>query len=207
MGRERRNFSQVEKGIADCMRCAAFERFGYWKFPGNVHGNPTSPIWIIGADPRRIKDDLKRELIPAYWMGLSRRNLRDPLERHFGRPLEDFVYLTDAVKCQRPGSAIPREALRTCPTTWLCHELTILKPRAIVALGDDAADALSQCEQELKASGTTVAYLPHPSPANGAAISKTYGLGGWEAYRAHLTRTFEHLKQFLPGRQDARGRP
>lgn len=74
----------LSKEIATCTCCTAFSSFGYWKFPPIVHGNPTSGGWIVGTDPRRIDVELQAGRSPRYWKGASRRNLREPLERHFG---------------------------------------------------------------------------------------------------------------------------
>ena len=195
----------VHDQIAACTKCVAFRKFGYWKFPPGVHGNPGSKVWIVGADPRRIDDALRKDQRPQYWMGASRRNSRDPIERRFGRLLEKLVYLTDAVKCQRPGSAIPLEAIRNCPSTWLCTEISTLRPLAILALGDDAAVALNDCEKDLTRCGTKVVLMPHPSPANGAKIASQYGAQGWEAYKAELVRTFEGWRHLLPKKAHGNG--
>ena len=189
--RRLREFKEIREGINACTICSAFAKFGYWKFPDDVHGNPASPIWIVGADPRRIDVALQHGESPAYWMGASRRNLRDPLENHYSRRLEDFVYLTDAVKCQRPARNIPPEATVTCPPTWLTRELEVLRPRAILAVGTDALAALARCSDEADGCEAEIVDMPHPSPANGRAIRERFGIEGWSGYHEQLLGTFE----------------
>jgi uracil-DNA glycosylase len=183
-----RAFSELQQDISACTQCVSFTGFGYWKFPASLHGNPNSPVWIVGADPRRINIALAQGQEPRYWMGASRRNLRDPIEGRYERQLEDLVYLTDAVKCQRPSKTLPSEASGKCPPTWLAREISLLRPTGILALGDDASRALAGCSQQVRECGASVIELPHPSPANGASISAKYGKSGWPAYHSELLR-------------------
>ncbi|MCH7580796.1 MAG: uracil-DNA glycosylase family protein [Chloroflexi bacterium] len=172
-------------GVSACTECAVFRSRGYWKFPAEAHGNPASPVWILGACPRKIDDDLRAGRSPRYWTGQSARNLRQPIEEHFGKSLEELVYLSDVVKCQCDGTPF-REPLGTCPDLWLRPELGLLQPKAILSLGKDAMKALADCQDIVARFEVEVIQLPHPSPANGNEIRRKYGDRLWSAYRTEV---------------------
>ena len=163
------DYERLHCDIQACRACKSLEAFGYHRFPSNVHGNKNSGVWIVGSDPRAIN----QEENPRYWTGRSRPNLRDPLEGAFGEALEDLVYLTDLVKCQRPGRQICSEQIKKCPTRFLNRELTILKPHAVIVLGT-VAKAFFENDVNGANRAAKSFYLPHPSPANGNAVRQVY---------------------------------
>lgn len=100
------SMAELHAGVAACTRCS-LEPVGYWKFSTAAHGNPSSRVWLVGLNPRDIQAEIRAGETPRYWTGPSGRNLRSPIEEHFGRTLEELVYLTDVVKCCCGGAPGP----------------------------------------------------------------------------------------------------
>jgi uracil-DNA glycosylase len=172
--------------LENCRFCKEFRIFGWYKFNKNKHGNLRSKIWIVGTDPRKIKS----ESDPSYWKGKSKVNIRKPIEDHFNTSLEDIVYLTDLVKCQREGRELNDEVCKNCVKKFLLKELILLRPEYILTLGTDAESVFNIIKESLKKRGLKeIKCLPHPSPANGKKIKEKYPTDAWNGYRNEIVET------------------
>ena len=118
----------------DCTKCALAEHRTQivWN-----RGNPESKLMLVGEGPGENED---REGRP--FVGRSGALLDEALSASFGPNLEEWVYITNTVKCRPPGNRNPTsQEVATC-SLHLKAEVEKVEPTLIVALGKVAAERL-----------------------------------------------------------------
>ena len=122
----------IREDIGDCVRCELHK--GRTKIVFGV-GNPRAELMFVGEGPGADEDaqgepfvgrsgQLLTNMIKA--MGLSRAE----------------VYIANVVKCRPPNNRAPeRDESETC-SPFLMRQITVVKPKVIVALGATASKNL-----------------------------------------------------------------
>jgi uracil-DNA glycosylase family 4 len=195
---------QLLQDVEACTECPTLRP--HRKFPATVHGTPAYGLVLIGEAPGRVSLEHGRP-----FSNPRSRVLRDAfcaLHHPCFRQLEDVFYLTDVVKCH-PSSADPGSAnrspsireTRTCTSRFLVRELAVVAPRAVVAVGRLATEAVLGSRVRMAAvhgrwmshpAGFQLLPLMHPSPRNRRALAEV-GMAEPAAYRRYLSRQFARL--------------
>ncbi len=130
-----------ERQINDCLRC----RLGHsrTKFVFG-EGAGDARLVFVGEAPGFWEDRRGRPFV-----GQAGR-LLDSLLAEIGLPREQ-VFITNTVKCRPPGNRnpLPDEAGACLP--YLVHQIRLIRPRGIVALGKIAGNALTGTAETLRA--------------------------------------------------------
>ncbi|AIZ46495.1 uracil-DNA glycosylase [Deinococcus radiopugnans] len=101
-----------------------------------AEGDPAAPLVIIGEGPGREEDRTGRPFVGAGGALLDRILASAGIAR-------DETYLTNTVRCRPPGDRPPRpDEVDTCTSLWLDAQLTLLRPRVILSLGNTATQHL-----------------------------------------------------------------
>lgn len=98
---------------------------------------PLGAQWLlVGEAPGAEEDAAGRPFV-----GTAGRFLRRELEAVGVDPAA--VYITNVVKCRPPANRAPRaDEVATCTSLYLARQVELVRPRAIVALGATAGNAL-----------------------------------------------------------------
>ncbi|MEL9991182.1 MAG: uracil-DNA glycosylase [Thermoproteus sp.] len=155
----------------------------YWRRPVPPWGDPQARIMVVGLAPaahggnrtgRMFTGDSSAQFLfkALHAVGLS--NNPYSISRDDGTKVR-CVYITSAVKCAPPKNKPTAEEVDNC-SYWLKAELEIVKPRAVVALGRIAWEAVFKAMDVRApefAHGAFVDVGPmrvfasyHPSPRN-----------------------------------------
>jgi uracil-DNA glycosylase family 4 len=123
----------IREDLGDCTRCVLHKQ-GRKQIVFGV-GNPKAELMFVGEGPGADEDaqgepfvgragQLLNNMIKA--MGITREQ----------------VYIANIVKCRPPGNRTPeREECDTC-SPFLMRQITVVKPKVVVALGAVAAKTL-----------------------------------------------------------------
>ena len=130
---------KIIEDIGDCRRCRLHE--GRTKIVFGV-GNERSPLVFVGEGPGADED---AQGIP--FVGRAGQLLTQMIEgtaKKEGIPLQrDQVYICNVVKCRPPGNRTPEPDEMEICGQFLYRQLSVIKPKAICALGGTAARALT----------------------------------------------------------------
>jgi len=117
--------------ISGCLACALGAKRRHLVFgEGDVH----AALAFVGGAPGGDEDLAGRPFIGAAGQLLDRMVAAMGYKR-------DEVYLCNALKCRPGGGEAEASHLQAC-RPYLLHQLDLLRPRAVVALGETAARAL-----------------------------------------------------------------
>jgi len=123
------NLEDLRVQVENCRKC------GLWKtrrHPVLGEGNPKAEVVFIGEAPGREEDELGRPFV-----GAAGRLLNEVLSEIGIKRGE--VYITNVVKCRPPGNRQPtKREIKAC-SPYLDRQISIIKPRIVVALGNTAA--------------------------------------------------------------------
>lgn len=98
-------------------------------------GNPMGKIMLIGEAPGEAESETGKP-----FMGKAGQALDEWLSE---LALIEQVYITNVCKCRPPKNRKPNPPeVDICSKTYLLHELLVIKPTVIVALGRTAIDLL-----------------------------------------------------------------
>lgn len=121
--------SRLAEQIRSCTLCRLCEGRTN-AVPGE--GNPHAEVVFIGEGPGKKEDE---QGIP--FCGASGK-LLDSLLESIGLSRSD-IFITNIVKCRPPGNRDPLpDEKQICATTYLNHQLELIKPKLIVTLGRHA---------------------------------------------------------------------
>jgi uracil-DNA glycosylase len=152
----------IREDIGDCTRCPLHKQ-GRKQIVFGV-GNPRADLMFIGEAPG-ADEDLQGE----PFVGRAGQLLNNMIKA-MGLRRED-VYIANIIKCRPPGNRTPeRDECETC-SPFLFHQIDVVKPKAIVALGAVAAKtllAINAPMAELRGRwydfrGTRLAVTYHPA--------------------------------------------
>jgi len=117
-------------------------------------GNPHASLVFVGEAPGEQEDLQGRPFIGNSGQLLDRMIAAITLKR------ED-VYLSNVIKCHPPGNRNPElDEINSC-RPFLVHQLQLIQPRVIVALGKLAAQTLLETDTPIKQLRGT--FYTHPA--------------------------------------------
>jgi len=123
----------IREDIGDCTRCKLHQQ-GRKQIVFGV-GNPKADLMFIGEAPG-ADEDMKGE----PFVGRAGQLLTNMIKA-MGLSREE-VYIANVIKCRPPGNRQPeRDECETC-SPFLMRQISVVKPKAIVALGAVAAKTL-----------------------------------------------------------------
>lgn len=128
-------FSEVVGKIKDCTKCTCRQEA---KQPVTPAGLTTAKVMVVGRNPGQVEDDTG---IPFNPQAPGGGELTDWLGR-VGLTRET-VWVTNAVKCHTAWDRQPTVNERKACQSWLDQEIKFIKPKLIIALGNDALKALT----------------------------------------------------------------
>jgi uracil-DNA glycosylase len=123
----------IREDLGDCTRCLLHKQ-GRKQIVFGV-GNPRADLMFIGEAPG-ADEDLQGE----PFVGRAGQLLNNMIKA-MGLQRGD-VYIANIIKCRPPGNRTPeRDECETC-SPFLMRQITVIKPKVIVALGAVAAKTL-----------------------------------------------------------------
>jgi uracil-DNA glycosylase family 4 len=123
----------IREDIGDCTRCKLHKQ-GRKQIVFDV-GKPNADLMFIGEAPG-ADEDMKGE----PFVGREGQLLNNMIKA-MGLSREE-VYIANIIKCRPPGNRQPeRDECETC-SPFLMRQISVVKPKAIVALGAVAAKTL-----------------------------------------------------------------
>lgn len=116
-------------------------------------GNSTSPIMVVLGRSTREDDRSGRA-----FQGTANQFFKNILKSAAINP--DNCYFTNTVKCVQFGEdkEVAKESFQACTKTWLKREIDLIKPKVILALGNDAYEALTGNQSVIKDRGSLHTY-------------------------------------------------
>jgi uracil-DNA glycosylase len=152
----------IRQDLGDCTRCKLHQQ-GRKQIVFGV-GNPNADLMFIGEAPG-ADEDMQGE----PFVGRAGQLLTNMIKA-MGLTRQD-VYIANIIKCRPPGNRTPeRDECETC-SPFLMRQISVVKPRVIVALGAVAAKtllAVSAPMTQLRGcwfdfKGTKLAVTYHPA--------------------------------------------
>jgi uracil-DNA glycosylase len=123
----------IREDLGDCTRCKLHQQ-GRKQIVFGV-GNPHAELMFVGEGPGADEDAQGEPFV-----GRAGQLLNNMIKA-MGLRRED-VYIANIVKCRPPGNRTPeRDECETC-SPFLMRQISVIKPKAIVALGAVAAKNL-----------------------------------------------------------------
>lgn len=140
-GKEAEGLSAVElsalnKTICSCQKCKLNETRTH-AVPGE--GNDRASLMFVGEAPGRDEDHQGRPFVGRAGQLLDKIIVACSLSR------ED-VFIANTLKCRPPENRDPRPDEIDCCLPYLCHQIKLIAPKVIVALGAHAARTLTGSE-------------------------------------------------------------
>ena len=127
------SLEEVKAFIGDCKRCKLAPLRTHLVFGV---GNPTADLMFVGEAPGADEDARGEPFV-----GRAGQLLTDIIERGMGLKRSD-VYICNVIKCRPPDNRNPEpDEVATCEP-FLMRQIDLVRPRAIVALGTFAVQAL-----------------------------------------------------------------
>ena len=122
----------VRENLGECTRCRLHEQRNKIVFGA---GNPRAELVFVGEGPGHDED-----IQGLPFVGRAGKLLTQMIEA-MGLQRED-VYICNVVKCRPPENRKPEDdEVATC-SPYLCRQLDVIAPKAIVCLGGVAAQTL-----------------------------------------------------------------
>lgn len=123
-----------------CARCNLHESRNFVVFG---EGNPKAEILIIGEGPGKNEDLSGRPFVGAAG------NILDAGLKTIGLQRKD-VYITNIVRCRPPQNRKPaKDEIKEC-LFWLEHQVDIIQPKVILALGATSANTILDNDLAMK---------------------------------------------------------
>ncbi len=122
----------LREEIGDCTRCELHRGRSNLVFG---EGSPTARLVFVGEGPGRDEDLAGRPFVGAAGQLLDRIIVAMGLRRA-------EVYICNVVKCRPPNNRTPEDEERQICGQFVQRQLTILKPKVVVALGGTATQFL-----------------------------------------------------------------
>ena len=131
----------IGQTIARCDRCSLCQTREH-AVPGEGSDQPT--ILVVGEAPGEQEDIQGKPFV-----GRSGQ-LLDNMLKAIGHDRHHDVYITNVVKCRPPANRNPRDEEILACSAFLTHQVKLLAPKAILALGRFAAHALLKTDVSLQ---------------------------------------------------------
>lgn len=152
----------IQEDLGECTRCV-LARLGR-KTIVFGEGDPSAELMFVGEGPGADEDEQGRPFVGRAGQLLNKMIEAMGLKR-------EQVYIANVVKCRPPGNRTPeREEVETC-SPFLLRQITVIQPKAIVALGAVAARCLLGLNEPMAKlrgrwfdfRGTRLAVTYHPA--------------------------------------------
>lgn len=144
-------------GLNTCSACALNTPN---KVPG--HGHVLSRLMLVGEAPGAEEDRLQKPFVGRAGKMLDELLSKAGVDR-------GMIYVTNTCKCRPPGNRTPKgDEIMKCGV-WLEHEIDLVRPKVIVALGNTALsffgyDGVGRLRgKELSSHGAVLVPTYHPS--------------------------------------------
>lgn len=124
----------VARAVASCTRCPLYSTATN-PVPGQ--GNPNAALMIVGEAPGATEDEQGLAFVGAAGQLLTKILGAVDLKR-------DDVFICNVLKHRPPGNRNPMPEEVTACSPYLVRQFELIRPRAILALGTFAAQALLQ---------------------------------------------------------------
>jgi len=128
-----RELEGIIEEIHDCTSCPLGRTR---KNPVPGEGNAYAQVMFIGEAPGAVEDETGRPFV-----GPAGSLLTDIIEKGMGLKRRD-VFIANILKCRPPGNRDPQDNEVAACRGFLTAQISIVKPKVIVALGRIAAHAL-----------------------------------------------------------------
>jgi DNA polymerase len=128
-----RNLTVIQDEVKSCTKCELHATRTNTVFS---RGNPEAAICIVGEAPGQDEDE---KGIP--FVGRS-GSLLDKTLTEVGLDVEKDIYVCNIIKCRPPGNRKPTNTEISSCIGYLEEQLTLVKPKVIVALGNTAVSGL-----------------------------------------------------------------
>ena len=150
------NVDALEAALFDCRACPLREKaIG----PTSYNGDPASPLMLVGEGPGGVEDEYGTPLVGPSGQLLDKALARIGITR-------DRVYTTNIIKCRPPGNRTPTvEEGEFCATRWLDAEISLVRPKVIIALGSVALKYLYHAKARITADRGKWFRTRHDIPA------------------------------------------
>lgn len=100
--------------------------------PTSYNGDPASPLTIVGEGPGGVEDEYGVPLVGPSGQLLDKALWSVGVTR-------DKIYTTNVIKCRPKNNRTPTvEEGSFCAGLWLEHELELVRPKVVIALGSVA---------------------------------------------------------------------
>jgi uracil-DNA glycosylase len=127
------DLNELRAFIGDCTRCKLAPMRTNLVFGA---GHPNADLMFVGEAPGADEDARGEPFV-----GRAGQLLTDIIERGIGVKRSD-VYICNVIKCRPPGNRNPENDEVASCESFLFRQIDLVKPRAIVALGTFAVQAL-----------------------------------------------------------------
>jgi len=125
--------------VATCTKCRLCEGRRH-TVPGE--GPRDARLVVVGEGPGRVEDQTGRPFVGPAGELLTKILAAIDLRR-------DHVFICNVVKCRPPENRVPQyDEIAAC-VPYLFHQIDVLKPQVILAMGGTAAQTLLNTKQSL----------------------------------------------------------
>lgn len=123
------NHAELEQELLACSACPLRkDAIG----PTSCNGTLHSPLAIVGEGPGGVEDEYGVPLVGPSGQLLDKALFSVGVTR-------DLIYTTNVIKCRPKNNRTPTvEEGEFCAARWLDEEMSIVKPKVIIALGSVA---------------------------------------------------------------------
>ena len=126
------SLESVSKAIATCTRCPLYATA---KNPVPGEGNPNADFMLVGEAPGATEDETGRPFVGQAGQLLEKILAAIKFSR------ED-VFIVNVLKHRPPGNRNPRPEEVSACSPYLVHQIELIQPKVLVALGTFAAQTL-----------------------------------------------------------------
>lgn len=126
------HYDDIAERVRGCKACP-LHRLRTNAVPGE--GNLNAKIMLVGEAPGKNEDEQGRPFVGAAGQ------LLNSLLEQAGLGRQD-VYITNVVKCRPPNNRTPTEDEVAACIGFLREEISLVRPKVIVALGNTAGSAI-----------------------------------------------------------------
>ncbi|ABM79966.1 type-4 uracil-DNA glycosylase [Hyperthermus butylicus] len=125
-------YRRLVEEIMNCTKCRLHQ---YRRNPVPGEGPLNAKVMVIGEAPGRNEDLQGRPFVGAAGQLLNKLLELAGLKR-------EQVYITNIVKCRPPGNRDPQEDEVKACLPYLLHQIRLVKPKLIIAVGRHSARTL-----------------------------------------------------------------
>jgi uracil-DNA glycosylase len=136
------NLEQLHKTIFSCHLCD-LSKSRTQSMPG--YGNQNAEIFFVNGSVLELEDAQNN-----YYAANTGKTLQKMIQNVLGLSIEE-VYITYALKCKPANSQRNLTAEQQSCHEYLLKQIELVKPKIVVALGEDAYKALSPVENNFEA--------------------------------------------------------